>query len=122
VHTAHYAVRVIDLHHRLNLCDVDNLRLIKPAELGAECLLQSFSSIKRFLQGWKRRRARRLHPRQSYLRGQLTHAMMRVENDVPYISHFHKRVMEKIMQHIFILDLNVCGIQTIIRNVKRARE
>jgi hypothetical protein len=54
--------------------------------------------------------------------GSVKHAMMRVENDVPCILHFHKRVMEKIMQLVFILALNECGSQTIIQRLKRARE
>jgi hypothetical protein len=40
-------VRVVDIHHRLNLCGLDNLRLIEPAELGAERLMWSSSSAKR---------------------------------------------------------------------------
>jgi hypothetical protein len=54
--------------------------------------------------------------------GSVKHAMMRVENVVPCILYSHKRVMEKIMQLIFILALNECGSHIIIRRLKRTRE
>jgi hypothetical protein len=50
------------------------------------------------------------------------HAMVRVEMCVPCILHFHKRVMEKAMQLIFILALNECGNHTIIQRLKMARD
>jgi hypothetical protein len=54
--------------------------------------------------------------------GSVKHVMMRVENDAPCILHFHERVMEKVMQLIFILALNECGKHIIIQRLKRARE
>jgi uncharacterized membrane protein len=53
--------------------------------------------------------------------GSVKHAMMRVENAVPSILNFHKRVMENIMQLIFILTLNECDNKTIIQRLKRTR-
>jgi hypothetical protein len=39
--------RVMELHHGFNLCGLDNMHLTEPAEIGAECLLWSSSSVKR---------------------------------------------------------------------------
>jgi hypothetical protein len=54
--------------------------------------------------------------------GSVKHALGRVEHTVPCILHFHKRVMEKNMQLVFILALNEHGNHTIIHRLKRARE
>jgi hypothetical protein len=39
VNTAHSMARVMDLHHGFNLCGLEDMRLIEPAELGADRLL-----------------------------------------------------------------------------------
>jgi hypothetical protein len=54
--------------------------------------------------------------------GSVSHAMMRVENAVSCVLHFHKRVMEKCMQLIFILALNEYEAQTINQRLRRARQ
>jgi hypothetical protein len=53
--------------------------------------------------------------------GSVSHTMMRVENAVPCVLYFHKRVMEKCMQLILILALNECEAQTINQRLRRAR-
>jgi hypothetical protein len=52
--------------------------------------------------------------------GSVSHAMMRVENAVPCVLHFHKSVVEKCMQLIFILALNESEAQTINQRLRRA--
>jgi hypothetical protein len=47
------------------------------------------------------------------------HAMMRVENAVPCVLHFHKSVTEKCMQLIFVLALNECEAHTINQRLRR---
>jgi hypothetical protein len=54
--------------------------------------------------------------------GYLSHAMMHVENEVLCVLHFHKRVMERCMQLIFILALNEFEAHTINQCLRRARQ
>jgi hypothetical protein len=50
--------------------------------------------------------------------GAVKHATIRVENAVPCILYFDKRVMEKVIKLIIILALNECGNHIIIQRLK----